>query len=55
MAAEATLTIWRLHAAKEYSRELHEVAWDAVLNITEALQEQIEVNYMTCYNCCQNS
>ena len=44
MAVEATLSIQRL--VKKYGSELHVVAWDAVLDITEALQEQIEVNLL---------
>ena len=44
VAVEATLSIQRL--VKKYGSELHVVAWDAVLDITEALQEQIEVNLL---------
>lgn len=41
MALEVTLSLQRL--VKKYGHELHVVAWDAVLDITEALQQQIEV------------
>ena len=36
-----TLSLQRL--VKKYGHELHVVAWDAVLDIIEALQPQIEV------------
>lgn len=41
MALEVTLSLQRL--VKKYGHELHVVAWDAVLDIIEALQKQIEV------------
>ena len=41
MALEVTLSLQRL--VKKYGHELHVVAWDAVLDIIEALQQQIEV------------
>lgn len=41
MALEVTLSLQRL--VKKYGHELHVVAWDAVLDITEALLQQIEV------------
>ena len=41
VASEVTLSVQRL--VKKYGHELHVVAWDAVLDITEALQQQIEV------------
>ena len=41
MALEVTLSLQRL--VKKYGHELHVVAWDAVLDIVEALQRQIEV------------
>lgn len=41
VALEVTLSLQRL--VKKYGHELHIVAWDAVLDITEALQQQIEV------------
>ncbi|KAJ7372751.1 Tuberous sclerosis 2-like protein [Desmophyllum pertusum] len=40
VALEVTLSLQRL--VKKYGHELHIVAWDAVLDITEALQQQIE-------------
>lgn len=42
MALEVTLSLQRL--VKKYGHELHVVAWDAVLDIIEALQQQIEVS-----------
>jgi len=41
VALEVTLSLQRL--VKKYGHELHVVAWDAVLDITEALLQQIEV------------
>ena len=41
VALEVTLSLQRL--VKKYGHELHVVAWDAVLDIIEALQKQIEV------------
>ena len=41
VALEVTLSLQRL--VKKYGHELHVVAWDAVLDIIEALQRQIEV------------
>ena len=41
VALEVTLSLQRL--VKKYGHELHVVAWDAVLDIVEALQQQIEV------------
>lgn len=41
VALEVTLSLQRL--VKKYGHELHVVAWDAVLDIIEALQQQIEV------------
>ena len=41
VAVEVTVSIQRL--VKKYGQELHVVAWDAVLDITEALQDHIEV------------
>ena len=42
VAVEVALSIQRL--VKKYGQELHVVAWDAVLDITEALQDHIEVH-----------
>ena len=41
VAVEVTLSLQRL--VKKYGQELHVVAWDAVLDIIEALQQEIEV------------
>lgn len=40
VALEVTLSLQRL--VKKYGQELHVVAWDAVLDIIEALQQEIE-------------
>lgn len=42
VALEVALSVQRL--VKKYGHELHVVAWDAVLDITEALQKQVEVH-----------
>lgn len=41
MALEVTFSFQRL--VKKYDQELHVVTWDAVLDITEALQQEVEV------------
>lgn len=41
MALEVTLSLQRL--VKKYGQELHVVAWDAVLDIIEAVQQEIKV------------
>lgn len=41
VALEVTLSVQRL--VKKYGHELNVVAWDSVLDISEALQKQIEV------------
>ena len=41
VALEVALSVQRL--VKKYGHDLHVVAWDAVLDIAEALQRQIEV------------
>lgn len=41
VALEVALSVQRL--VKKYGHDLHVVAWDAVLDITEALQRQVEV------------
>ena len=41
VALEVALSVQRL--VKKYGHDLHVVAWDAVLDITEVLQRQIEV------------
>lgn len=41
MALEVTLSLQRL--VKKYGQELHVVAWDAVLDIIQAVQQEIKV------------